>query len=304
MRYRGFLVSMLLSGLVGIAGLCRDCHADMLYRHDGSPPMVGTFVRETERQIVFLEHFRSGATKEQTLFKADVLRLIRTIDKERLKNLNPESPATYYEYAEELAGYKLDFVAQQLAVRLFLIAARHSTEQVRQSSLLALHALFSDEIKRRRTRALALLTLPSRYQHPFLKTRTESSLKSEVRDQLLAIVKQIRNGKRSDAAVALKSDSMRAAMSRFTRIATWDAVYRIAISGEPKMEQMLILVKLELALRADELQQQQEPEGFRWFQDVQRKDSFATEWVTFENLTRFDPGLSVFRDGKWVKPGR
>ncbi len=301
LRNAFFIVLILLSLLAGISNFSVPCAADILYRHDGSPAMVGKFIQETDRQIIFLEHFKSGATKKQTLFKADVLQLVRTIDDEKLAQLKPESPRAYFEYAEELSAYKLDFVAQQLAIRLFLIAAKNSKNQLRQSSLLALHALFSSETQKRRTRALAFLTLQPRYHRPFVVNQRPNQLKPEERDKLLEIVRKIRNGKQSEAAQALKTDEMRSAMNRLSRFATWNSLYKIAISKQPKLDQILFLVKLEIAIIEIDTEQV-EPVGFRWFLDAKRTDDFQTEWITFSNLTKFDPDLSVFKDGKWVKP--
>ena len=277
--------------------------ADILYRHDGSPAMIGRLVSETDRQIVFLEHFQSGATKKQTLFKADVLRLVKTIDDQRLGRLNPKSPQDYYDYAEELAAHKLDFVAQQLAVRLFLLAARNSKDQLQQSSLLALHALFSEEAKRQRTRALALKVLHPRYHRPFLENRPKTQLDPSVRAKLLQVVQQIRTDRKSEAAQALKTEELRNGIKQFSRIASWQEVYRISISKKLELDQLLILVKLELAL-ADTSNLPTESEGYRWAADAKRKEGFDASWVTFDNLTRFDPGKSVFRDGNWKAPER
>ena len=132
------------------ASLC----ADVLYLKDGAP-VFGRFVRNTDSHVFFNQRVGDDQYRERTFSKSEVETWAITIDPQRLESLDPGKPEDYRDYAEELSAAADDPESQDMAMRLYLLAAYHGRGPVRQSGLRGMVRVASDAQQEKKCRALA-----------------------------------------------------------------------------------------------------------------------------------------------------
>ncbi len=274
--------------------------ADILFRQGGAAPIVGVVKSESELEIVFEERFLNGQRKEQKVFKADIRKLIRTVDQNRLEGLRPDQPQAYFEYAEELAAHKADTVALQLSIRLYLIAAYLSDDELRKSAFLGLLGVDSSSLQKKRIRALAIKSLPDSYLRDFEDPKVQSDSNQQARNQLVTSLRALRSGDLQAANALLKNEELKANTSGLQPILTWDELYRMSLAKELSMEEIKLVIEAELYLKTDANARRSSKS--RWSRVQNKRMTVETEWIRFSNVTAFDPEKCLFIDGSWQSP--
>ena len=91
-------------------------------------PVYGRVVASRHADVDFRQLKNGVLDAPQKVQRAKIEEMIINVDEHRLENLVPDRPSEYRDYAEELAPQIADPVARDLARRLLLLAAYHSSQ--------------------------------------------------------------------------------------------------------------------------------------------------------------------------------
>jgi hypothetical protein len=190
-------------------------------------PLRGYLLRETEDVVVFRQLLDSGQQRRRTVSKSDIEDLIISVSTERLETLDRTNPQAYREYAEELSEKGKDPDAQQMAIRLFLIAAFLDTEQLGRSCLLGMAGVARDEAERRRFMAMAYLLDP-KHDASLIKSRPAAppepppTAEAAVADGVLRALRLLRQGNKRDAVTQARRARLKERLAQVTEKITYE----------------------------------------------------------------------------------
>ncbi|MDX1948381.1 MAG: hypothetical protein SFU86_23530 [Pirellulaceae bacterium] len=310
-RNRSLLMTPLIALLIGLTPIA-PAWGIVVLRKGAPKPLMGYLTREDAGSVSLREPLPSGGFREHTIPRAEIEELVVTVDPLRLAALDPVRPATYREYAEELAEKQRDPEAREMAVRLFHIAAWLEEGPSRQSALLGLIALARDDAERRRWRAAAYLTDPSHDREllagagdvPAAATMaTRPSLEG-----VLAGIRALRRGMFGEAKGIFERPAAREGLETIARHLSREELLLLCTARPLSDDQLRKLLLAEIDLErslADEPATNIESAAARpapWSQAVRGGGMAPLPTLDLLHLTEFDPRASVYRGGTWVKP--
>ena len=274
--------------------------ADVVWLKDGNV-LYGVVDIESEEAIEFKVWSESGLSTKQTLSRSEISSLVVNIDKTRMATLVPGNLEGYRDYAEELFGYRKDPVAEQLAIRLYLIVAFGDNSEagaLRQNALRMLPRLARDETELRKFSLLQAIYSDSR----LVPEQTENSpVDTGGNDQLLRCLQHLRRGETRQAGDLLAQPAVMNAAARSKDICSLAELKEMVLLNRLAPEQLERILRLERFLKHPETGALRKAPN-DW--GVQSRIPFGiwAEMPTFQNVTEFDPAKSLFRDGNWSDP--
>ncbi len=298
------IASFLFFVLVACWCCCDPACSDVVYLRD-QPPVFGRVVSEHPEHVVFRQRLAGDtAYRERILPREEILYIVLTVDPSVLGQLDPAEPASYRELAEELAVQRRDPEARDLALRLYLLAARYGDRQLQQSCFRAMLPLARSPAEEMSLRALAWQTLGDELRWlESAPSRAELSPPAADAEQLVRLretLRQLRLGDRAEAAREIDKPWFGEAIRQYSSICSWQDLRVWSAERELKTEWLARILELEIAIgrsaadsRADEMK--------NWSELIHRRHPHRGP-VTFDNVTEFDLSNSIYRDGKWVKP--
>lgn len=287
---------------------------DVVWVRGASNPVSGQIVSQSKDQVQ-IKVFADGKFGEvKTYSKAQVETTVMNIDPERLAALSPDNPAAYRNYAEELSIQQTDPAAINLARRLYLLAATNSADsasaaksELRSGAILGLISLAPDESQRRKLELYRQLNDPdsrgSKLDSPPAKIDPPSAAQLEL---MLKVVVAIRREDAETAAGLLGSRKNRESLKTLIQFCSLEELDRIAAAKQPSKPQLSKLLSVELAIG------QSKPTAnsslnlskAAWGDLAMEPVSEFGVLPNATNVTQFDPGKSVYRNGVWVRPNR
>jgi len=278
-----------------------SANADIIFRHGSAPPLTGVILSTEGNEIQFEEVFLSGESKKRSIFKSDIRQMIRTIDANRLASLSPTDPAGYLEHAEELSGFKQDFLATRLAKRLYVLGAYYSKGETQASCFMALASMAEDSKQKNRIRALAIVSLESNFRRTIQQQiRDEKSAKQQYLDAMLQLLRHLRSQNFDEANNDLKSPSIQACFDTDVQnFLSLQRAKRMIANKKVSTSELLLIAKLELAIVSRESSALTPQNDLSV--SASKPISSNLEWVSFSNVTQFDPKHCVYRNGEWVE---
>ncbi|MGI9519791.1 MAG: hypothetical protein ACR2NP_22245 [Pirellulaceae bacterium] len=290
-------VFVVASLVVGSAG------ADVVYLRD-QQPVFGRVVRQDDSHIVFRQRLEgNSAYRERTIHRDDILTVVITIDPEALEIVGPENPRTYRDLAEELGVQSRDPEARDLALRLYLLGARHGDRHLRESCFRGMLPLARSPGEEMSFRVLAWQTLGDEarwLESAPSRTELEPGVVDEERQvQLRDILRQWRMGDRTAMVGEIEKPWLRETLGPFASICSWQDIRRWAAESELRTESLARVLELEIALGrpAGQINRDQ------WSYLIHRNHARFGP-VNFDTVTDFDLSKSVYRDGHWVEPAK
>lgn len=283
--------------------LCPPCQADVVWVRGEDQPRYGWVVSQNDQKVVF-RPVGEMESRQEDLDRSVIETLIVNFDRLRLENLNPENFADYRDYAEELAAQKMDPVARNLAVRLYIIAAAGSSDEVRQSSLRGLVALAENDQQHQKWDTLRRLhETTGRISQQTTRTLSDA-IKPEERQQTLQIVRMIRRGKGIEAAELLAQPNASKAFRHWAHVCSVEELTRISLLNRPTYSQLHQLLRIELSILNNESKTRisEESQGRSWGEYAQATSTITGVIPSFRTATRFDPQKSIYRGGRWINP--
>ncbi|MFK7766115.1 MAG: hypothetical protein AB8B55_02650 [Mariniblastus sp.] len=300
--------------------IAAETQADLVWLK-GSPKSLSGWVvssagpneskQEIKNEIEFRVFQNERFLRARTIQSDQIELVVRNIDVARLGKLSPERPSLYRDYAEELSVHKNDPAARDLAKRLFLLAAKNSTEDLRQSSMLGLLALANSADEYNRLKTLCILAVPTmgdlkgEMQNPFsIKNGLASQSKKteEDRERMLKLVHAIRREMADVENSLLKDNDKRKSYANWEEICSVAELDQIAAAERPSRVQLAKLLAIEIQVLQSESPAVKPKQDRGWGDSATQPSAAIGVLPTFENVTRFDPRQSVFRDGKWDYP--
>ncbi len=296
------LLLLLHGGLVGTG----PAHADAIYLKGGQT-VFGRVVSQRDDAIIFDQ--RVGRTTEyrnRTILKSEILQVVVNIQPARLEALTPDRPREYRDLAEELAPQKLDPEAQDLALRLYLIAAYLGDAGLRRDALRGMIRLARSPQEEMRIRGLAnvvasgesWLTHPPEPAQPTAEAEIQRSRdRKRLKDALVAL----RTGKRADAAFVIGQEWVPAALRPYASICTWRQLREWSSEPELQVEWLARTLELELALDETVVSGFARSSNSADWSQLVNQDSLLTTPPGWANVLEFDPAENVYRSGSWSR---
>ena len=292
--------------------LASPAHAIVVLPKGSGRPVMGYLVRQDDKTVVVREIQPDGKPREQMFRRDEIDELLVTVSPERLAELDPARPQLYREYAEELAEKQRDPEARDMAVRLYHMAAVLGEGSLRRSALLGLAALARSPAEERRLRAAAYL-YDAEHDPALLGGLDEIKLSApgdakELLAELLAALRQCRQGRGSQARAILEKPAVRQQAEGLAKIVTIDELLAACAAKELSDEQLERLLRAEMAVegsigeRAAATSAELARAPTSWAAAARSKGLGALPSLALESLTEFDPRACVYRDGKWGRP--
>lgn len=283
----------------------RPAWAILVFERGRDEPTVGYFVSEDAQSMVIEQEDEHGKRHRVTIRKSNIEDVLRAVSEQRLAALQPEKPAGYRDYAEELAEKKRDPDAHATSMRLFLIAAHLDPENLGRSSLLGMINLARHPREERRLRALAYLMDPN-HDRRFLQagegSRPAPNLNEEHRQVLLQALQAKRRGDTRMIENLARRPILQEAFEALDDDLTYQQFSQMSQDLQPA--ELLALVRLELRLTGERQGADPTPSpAGTWSQLVKHGATEPTRAVSFDSLAPFDPEKCVYRDGQWQRPG-
>jgi hypothetical protein len=274
---------------------------DIVVMRDGTV-RVGLVEGQDAEHVRLAERTADGHRDVRQIPVGDTVEVIRTIDHERLARLDPSAPREYALYAEELARFKGDPEAVELAIRLLVIAAYWGDEAAQRASLLTLVVLARSPDERARLEALA--DLPNREATLRTDGSTGSAqgepiaLSPDVAERARAAVRAVRQGDPPTAERLLAEEDVCRALASLddcpdvADLIAWSAADNIGAA------ELVRLLRAELSLAGRPTQVAQR-DAEAW-EAAEAQHSVSAPWVAIDTVTEFDPRQAWYRDGQWI----
>lgn len=291
-----------------LQSLASHVQADVVYRRGLPSPLIGQVAQDDAEGIVLKFDNPQQGVSQILIPRNEVVEHVVTVSPSRLERLKDGDWAQYRDYAEELAAYRVDPQAHRLAIRLYLIVAYHSNDELRIGAFRALIDIARSTQEEKRFRALAFQVMgeqaSSLLEPP--KGVTAIQLPDEsAQKQLLQCIRLVRQGDGEKALDLADSPAVQAAFESISNVMTFRDFRDAAYDRNISQERLKQLVQLELALLGGELRRRAarpsptSPDWGRLLAEDSRQPFIPVGW---ENVTEFDPRRSRYQKGTWELP--
>lgn len=300
---------LIIGCVLAVLAVAAPCHAVIVFQKGRDEPIRGYLVEENSLRIVVNEVLPNGQLRKWDLSQVQVEDIVRAVSADDLAALRSNKPEGYRRYAEDLAAKTEDPDARAVAIRLYVIAAHLSPDELGRSCLLGAAALARSSAEERAFHAMAFLLDPD-HDSTLLKTpkatpKDPTAITDEDRSQLRTAIRMLRNGKLTEAKRMLDRESIGRAKAFYSHIAT-DEDYVAATDAKGRLSPKLLrkFVTLELALAGgSSSENSDEPkQATPWSRTIARKSTQPIKPLALAGITEFDPRACHFVDGKWVQP--
>ena len=279
----------------------------------GGEEVRGFLIRQDDATVVIDEVRADGTTMRRTIARTEIALLVVTVAAAELAGLRHERPTDYRDLAEELAVKRKDPEAHRTALRLYLTAAFLDPERLGRSSLLGMVSLARNPHEERRFRAMLFLIDPESDRAVLREPdrfRPADSNAAEVHNRLLAAVRALRHGRKSEALRIAQRADVKQHLKRYRDILEHHELITACTPGiqRRKLTPLMLqkLIKLELAIISpvtSKLESDEEKERrASWSSLFRRMAPEPLRPLRLESLTEFDPSKSRFRSGAWIRP--
>lgn len=285
------------------------CLGDVVYLQDGTI-LFGRVLEQQPETVIFDQRIDAGTTdyRRKIIRRSDITAIVTNIDPVRLEETDPGNPASYRDLAEELLPQHRDPEARDLAIRLFLLAAKYGDAELRPGCFSGLIALARSPEEEKRFRALAFVHLGDRARWHVPESRStrqaeDTAVSKQQQEQLLDAITLLRRGQRQEAAIRIGQEWARNAIAPFDDICSWQELQQWCSEPELKTEWLARVLELEIALG----------NPARHSNPADHRGSSSTDWsqlaaqskgglapVDFSNVAEFDLDQNVFHAGKWT----
>ena len=302
MSRRWFFSCFITATLLGASPIA----ADTIFLADGK--VIFGRVLETEPEsILFNQRLENGqGYRQRKMDRSAIKTMVVNIHPDQLAKVDPREPDSYYAIAEILDPQRLDPEARDLAIRLYLLAAKYGSPAIRDTSLLKLIRLARTPGEQNKFNALANRYVdvsafqipPQTSVAPKLQPLSDET-KQRLRN-LRKAIEALRTDHRTEAADIIGRKWMEQTMAPFRNICSWRELRSWSLAPDMKIEWLARMLELELAIEAildlgsDEIDQVTD-----WARLANRKVQPLVP-IDIDNVTEFDLTKNKFLDGVWV----
>ena len=285
-----------------------QARADVVYRRGLPSPLVGQVTQNDAEGIVVKFDMPQQGVTQILIPRDEVVEHIVTVSASRLEALNDGDWAQYRDYAEELAAYRVDPQAHQLAIRLYLIVAYYANDNLRSGAFRALIEIARSAEEEKRFRTLAFQVMGNKASHLLAPPKgiTPIQLPDEsAQRELLQCIRLVRQGAGEQALDLADSPAVQAAFESISNVMTFRDFRDAAYDRKISQDRLKQLVQLELALLGGAQRRNvaqpisTSPDWGRLVAEDSRQPFVPVEWA---NATEFDPRNSRYQKGTWERP--
>ena len=236
-----------------------------------------------------------------------------SIPSKELSKLSIADPAAYRDLAEECSVVRKSKVAKNLAVRLYLIAAKHGDEKIRRSALRGMiHVARSDE-ELRKFKVLAFLNDPVfadlllKKQNKVPTARKQNSptrddAKLTPRENLLDALVSIRRGKSLRAQRLMQSSDVQKLFSQFDDLMSVEEFNAACLQSDIDDATLYRIITIDLKLRYGDDSSEPLESDAAWRKVFEGTLPDKIPRISFDTVTEFNPDHSRFFNGRWQTP--
>ncbi len=259
-----------------------------------------------------------GGVIRRSVQPSEIRRMVETVDRKSLQDLNNAGAKEYFNYAEILAERKIDPEARDTAIRLFLIAAYLDKDTAR-AAFLALIPLARDAEEEKRFRAMAYIHDPA-HSEKLLSGETALAARpvsnNAASRDLLQAMQLLRQAKRGEAAALLRRKDVAEAFAAFERVFPQALLNKfLARTGDRLLPYELeAILRVELALEGfDAGPSATRSSSAGWGAAISSGGDEPVQRLQLPSLARrldpaakkgefIDPRKTIYRDGDWFAP--
>ncbi len=303
----GLARAVILAALTAMfaCGLSPSSCGDVLYFADGQM-LFGRIESELPRHIVFRERLAGAGNYRQRTVRRDELKAwVRTIDEPRLEALEPGEWLAYRDLAEELAVQQIDPEAREMALRLYLIVARHAEGELRRAGFQGAISV-GDSKQRRLLSSLAVQTLGID-QFPVTDTpeSPERAPAVDVQDlrEVLRGLREYRDGDVRAVERLADDPGTRCALEPFAAVCSWPSFRQLAEREPGDFAALARSIRLDVAI--EEWMDGRSPQPLAFdspWSVLASQPRQAARLASFGAVAPFDLEATRWRDGKWLVP--
>jgi hypothetical protein len=282
--------------------------ADVIYRKSAAEPLAGWIQSETDNELVLRPFSEAKETDRIRVAKADIELRIPAFDRQRLEGLVPSNPASYRDYAEELAARSLDPESRELAVRLYLIVANLDSGSLRESSLRALYTIARSANEKNRFRALAESFGISISELAPRAGRAEESAPEGMWDdptrlKAIELMRLFRRSQIGPAKTLMGDTRLAKAWSANIKNPSWSNLELIKGDEQITAEGLQRMIQIQFELEREQTTTEaKRVSATSWNRLIEQGEIKPVVMVNLQNVCEFDPRDAVYRDGAWTRP--
>lgn len=230
-----------------VLAACQPAVAITVLLKEGGPPVRGKLVRETLLSVVIAVRQPDGSVANREIENKQIARILNPVSKEKLEALTRDNPQAYRDYAEELAEKKVDPDAQEMGIRLFLIAAYLAPKELGRSSLLGMTALARSRSEARRFQAMVYLLDPTHDRSvlerkppptappPAAPTKAKKG-NDDVKHRLAQALLRLRRGQIAEARNLSRKEDVKKELRAHAHILPAEAFFESLVSRCPQCQ--------------------------------------------------------------------
>lgn len=230
-----------------------------------------------------------------------------------LAKLSIDEPAAYRDLAEEYSVVRKSKIAQNLAVRLYLIAAKHGDEKLRRSALRGMIHIARNDEELRKFKVLAFLSDPVFADvltkrklddvSPLPKQKPAANVENQSpKEKLLDALMSIRRGKSMRAQRMMDDVEVQKAFAQFSELMSVDDFKKACLDSDIDDATLYKVITIDLKLRygADSMKPRESDAA--WKKVFEGKLPDKVPEISFATVTEFNPDHTKYLNGRWQNP--
>lgn len=236
-----------------------------------------------------------------------------SIPSKELSKLSIADPVAYRDLAEECSVVRKSKVAKNLAVRLYLIAAKHGDEKLRRSALRGMIQVARSDEELRKFKVLAFLNDPVfadlllKKQNKVPTARKQNSptrddAKLSPRENLLDALMSIRRGKSLRAQRLMQSSDVKKLFSQFDDLMSVEEFNAACLQSDIDDATLYRIITIDLKLRYGDDSSEPPESDAAWRKVFEGTLPDKIPRISFDTVTEFNPDHSRFFNGRWQTP--
>ena len=279
--------------------------ADIVHLPDGTR-IYGRIGAQTDKQLEFKQRLESGAWIDKVFSRDQFVAVVRTVDEQKLAALAHGKWSMYRDLADELSAQHTDPVANDMAIRLYLIGAFHARGDLRNSCLSGLIAAARNATEERHFRGLAYLS-DSQHRQSWLddsqiRREPHAPRSTKAWEKLRQALADMRSNRLPAAEAILRDRETQLLIDQnFLDICSGRDLHSWSLKNQLDWAQLADVIEMDLRIATSNISRNAGPSiaSTDWRRQI-RFNQQAVLYPTFENVTEFDPRQSINRGGKWV----
>jgi hypothetical protein len=282
------------------------CLGVIIFEKGVAEPIKGFLVSQDDLFVVVDELLADGKIRRRNIRHSSIDRMTNSVATDRLREMQPDQPKLYRDYADELSEKRDDPEARKVAIRLYLLAAHLDPKGHGRSCLLSMASLARSPNEELKFRAMVYLLDPAHdrgaLRAPSFTGPPKVALDKSERKMLLSAVRALRNGNRPEALKYTHRSLFQTTFKRYSSTLPWEEFRDAAAQRNELLSASTLrkLIRMELLILNLPLSDRPSTKDIPWSTILATGQDTPVPPLSLETITEFDPHDNVFKDNNWT----